>query len=530
MNHPLHEMALHSDEPSTVTAKVFTLYLQVMDRLPHRLLLKDTHSVYIACNQRYADDFGLCKEQMAGRTDLNFFPAELAARYRADDRLIMASGKEHLYEEPYEQDGQTFWVETIKFALYDDHNKVIGIAAMFRDVTERRQNLEALRRQTWALQAMSACNQALVKSSSSAHLLHQVCEAMVQRDRYSLATLYRVDTRSTSPAIHLITSAGVARQCTSGLEKSWQAELPDCNPIISCARSGQVVILSHLRSSSGCTASQPDAHCGLSSVIALPLRLDETSMGVIAVFAPVDDAFGPEEEQLFIELVDNLQFGLESRRTKEAYEASLRRSAEQSKVMEKAMEDALAAIAAVLEQRDPYTAGHQTHVAELAMLIGRELGLEQERLHGLYLSAIVHDLGKIQIPAEILTKPARLNEAEFNLIKQHPEVGYRILRHIHFPWPIADIIRQHHECLDGSGYPQGLQGDDILLEARILSVADIVESMSSDRPYRPALGTEVALNQIRQMSGSKLDPKVVEACIRVVERGDFTPNLMCLAE
>ncbi|PPC78664.1 hypothetical protein C4K68_03930 [Pokkaliibacter plantistimulans] len=530
MNQRIQPADQVSESAAPAIPDVFSLYLQATDRLPHRLLLKDTHSVYIACNQRYADDFGLCKEQMAGRTDLDFFPAELAARYRADDRLIMASGREHSYEEPYEKDGQTFWVETIKFALYDSGQKVIGIAAMFKDVTERRQNLDALQRQTWALQAMSACNQALVKSASNAHLLQQVCQAMVQRDRYSLAVIYRVDMHATAPAIRLITSAGIARQCTASLEKNWQSALPDCNPIFSCAQTGSVIIDSHLQGASNCGPVTTESRCGLGSVIALPLRLDDGATGVIAVFAPVEDAFGPDEEHLFIELIDNLQFGIESRRTKEAYEASLRQSAQQSRAMEKAMEDALAAIAAVLEQRDPYTAGHQTHVAELAVQIGKELGLEEERLHGLYLGAIVHDLGKIQIPAEILTKPARLNEAEFNLIKQHPEVGYRILQHIQFPWPIADMIRQHHECLDGSGYPQGLQGDEILLEARILSVADIVESMSSDRPYRPALGTDIALNQIRQMSGSKLDPRVVDACIRIVERGEFQPNLMSFAE
>lgn len=207
-------------------------------------------------------------------------------------------------------------------------------------------------------------------------------------------------------------------------------------------------------------------------------------------------------------------------------EAAIRARAAQLGKLEKALEDTLEALAAVLEQRDPYTAGHQKHVGLLAVLIGRELGFDQGRLHALRLACIVHDLGKIQVPVEILTKPARLNAAEFALVKQHPLVGYNILKTIDFPWPIADIVVQHHESLDGSGYPYGLKGDQILPEARVLTVADIVESMSSDRPYRAALGIDAAIAEITRLRDSKLDADVVDACVRVLRRGEFSPNLL----
>lgn len=209
-------------------------------------------------------------------------------------------------------------------------------------------------------------------------------------------------------------------------------------------------------------------------------------------------------------------------------EAATRDRAAQASKLEKALEDTLAALAAVLEQRDPYTAGHQKHVSMLAVLIGRELGFDQGRLHALSLASIVHDLGKIQVPVEILTKPARLSVAEFALVKQHPLVGYNILKTIDFPWPIADIVVQHHEALDGTGYPYGLKGEQILPEARVLTVADIVESMSSDRPYRAALGIDVAIAEIIRLRGSKLDSEVVDACVRVLQRGEFSPNLLGL--
>lgn len=154
------------------------------------------------------------------------------------------------------------------------------------------------------------------------------------------------------------------------------------------------------------------------------------------------------------------------------------------------------------------------------------MGLSPDRLEALNLAAIVHDIGKIEVPVEILTKPARLSRAEFALIKHHPEVGYQLLSRIDFPWPIADIIRQHHEYLDGSGYPRGLKGDEILTEARILTVADIVDSISSDRPYRPALGVEAAIEEIIRLKGIRLDPAVVDACLAVLARTRLEPHRM----
>ena len=161
-----------------------------------------------------------------------------------------------------------------------------------------------------------------------------------------------------------------------------------------------------------------------------------------------------------------------------------------------ALVDFIAAIASALEMRDPYTAGHQRNVATLATAIAAELELPQEEIDGLHLACVVHDLGKLFIPAEILSKPGRLNDLEFGLIRQHPQTGYEILKGIDFPWPIAQYVLQHHERLDGGGYPSGLKGEEILLGARILTVADVVEAMTSHRPYRPGLGIDAALEEI----------------------------------
>jgi PAS domain S-box-containing protein/putative nucleotidyltransferase with HDIG domain len=178
----------------------------------------------------------------------------------------------------------------------------------------------------------------------------------------------------------------------------------------------------------------------------------------------------------------------------------------------------------LVEKRDPYTAGHEKRVALIAVAIGTELGLDAHRIEGLRVGGYVHDIGKIIVPAEILSKPGHLSAAEYELIKGHPQAGYDILKNVDFPWPVADIAYQHHERMDGSGYPRGLKGEEILLEARITTVADVVEAMSSHRPYRPGIGIEQGLAEIERGSGIHYDPVVVAACLRLFrEKGYKLP-------
>ena len=180
------------------------------------------------------------------------------------------------------------------------------------------------------------------------------------------------------------------------------------------------------------------------------------------------------------------------------------------------------AIASIVEMRDPYTAGHQARVADLAAAIARQMELPDEQVHGIHLAGTVHDLGKINIPAEILSKPGKITEIEHSLIKIHPQAGYDILKDINFPWPIAQMVLQHHERLDGSGYPQELRGEAILLGARILSVADVVEAMSSHRPYRAGLGVDVALEEITKQRGIHFDANVVDACLALFREQGYS--------
>lgn len=177
--------------------------------------------------------------------------------------------------------------------------------------------------------------------------------------------------------------------------------------------------------------------------------------------------------------------------------------------------DSVAMLAAIVEMRDPYTAGHQRRVAEISVAIAKIMQLTQTQIEGIQLAGVVHDVGKIQIPSEILVKPSQLSDIEFELIKTHAQNGYELLKTVDYPWPIAQIVLQHHERLDGSGYPYGLKADQILLEAKVIMVADVVESMASHRPYRPGLGIEAALKEIEARRGTAYDPAVVDACCKL---------------
>jgi PAS domain S-box-containing protein/putative nucleotidyltransferase with HDIG domain len=183
--------------------------------------------------------------------------------------------------------------------------------------------------------------------------------------------------------------------------------------------------------------------------------------------------------------------------------------------LQKTIKEIIEAMAYIGEVRDPYTAGHQRRVAHLSYDIAKSMGLQDEKFEGLTMAAFVHDIGKILVPSDILSKPGKLTKPEFDMLKDHTRVGYEILKTIEFPWPIAKIVLQHHERMNGSGYPGGLSGDQIIIEARILAVADVVEAMSSHRPYRPALGIDKALEEINLNRGTLYDSEVVDACVRL---------------
>ncbi len=181
----------------------------------------------------------------------------------------------------------------------------------------------------------------------------------------------------------------------------------------------------------------------------------------------------------------------------------------------------ISAISLTIESRDLYISGHQQRVTDIACNIAKEMKLDEENIEGIKMAGLIHDIGKIYIPTEILSKQGKLTSAEFDMIKTHPQVGYNILKDIEFPWPIAQIIYQHHERINGSGYPQGLTGEKILIEAKIIAVADVVEAISSDRPYRPSLGLDKALAEIEMNKGILYDSLITDVCIKIFKEKGY---------
>jgi putative nucleotidyltransferase with HDIG domain len=212
-----------------------------------------------------------------------------------------------------------------------------------------------------------------------------------------------------------------------------------------------------------------------------------------------------------------IRYAIERKNTEQELKQSLEK-------FTRALSGTVKAMAMTVEIRDPYTAGHQRRGADLAYAIAKEMNLAPERVEGVRLAGMIHDIGKISIPAEILSKPSLLSNLELSLIKTHPQSGYDILKEIDFPWPIAKTVLQHHERINGSGYPAGLKNDDILLEAKVIAVADVVEAIASHRPYRPAFGIQKAIDEITRNQGILYDPEVVRNCLLLFEVKKYSFN------
>jgi PAS domain S-box-containing protein len=391
------------------------------------------------------------------------------------------------------------------------------VQSITRDISERKRAEEALRHSNRALKTLSAANLALVRAMSEDELLQAVTDIIVEKGGYRLAV---VSFAEDDPGKSLTSRAWAGNESPSywiqGL--SWADNEQGQLPISRTIRNGTTQICHDIASDPSFAHLRDAARAhGYRANITLPLSNDGKVFGGLSIYASDTDAFDDEEVRLLEELANDLAYGIVTLRTRVERER-------QAKFLRQSLEQFIQAIAFTVEARDPYTAGHQRRVSELATMIARNMGLPDEQVVGIQLAGAIHDLGKIRVPAEILSKPGRLSPIEFELIKTHAQAGYDILKDVAFPWPIADIIFQHHERLDGSGYPQGLKDHQILLESKIMAVADVVEAMSSHRPYRPSLGIDAALEQILSNSSTYYAPEVVDVCVKLFrERGYQVP-------
>lgn len=390
--------------------------------------------------------------------------------------------------------------------LMDAHRQLeVRVNERTSELLEANTDLQRLNR---ALLTISSCNEVLIHASDESKLLDEMCRIIVETAGYKMAWVgfARHDEDKT---VQPITHAGYEAGYMERAQVTWADNERGSGPSGTAIRTQKpVVIRDALADPSYLPWRDNSIRLGYRSILSLPLVSRDQVLGVLNIYSANTDDFSPEEIELLDQLSDDLAFGIVGLRISKLQEQSTER-------LLHSLEGTITAMAATVEMRDPYTAGHQRRVAALARDIARQMELPDEDIHGIYLAAVIHDLGKIGIPAEILAKPGKLNKLEYEIIQAHPQKGYDILKPIDFPWPIAQMVYQHHEHLDGSGYPNGLKEKEILLGARIIAVADTVEAMSSHRPYRPGFGIGAALDEIERTRGMWYDSAVVDACLKL---------------
>lgn len=440
----------------------------VVENIPAMVFLKRADDLrFELFNLAGENLLGYSREQLLGKNAYDLFPKPQADFFTQKDRDVLDSHRlMDIPEEPIKTaDGEEKWLHTFKVGLYDETNRPAYLLGISLDITDRK----------LAKDRLKASESKLAEAQRMAHLGHWELELSTNRIQCS-DEVYRM--------------FELEPQRFAG---TYQALLETVHP-------EDRAMVDAIRRK----ALQQRTPYQFEHRLLLP------DGRVKYLHEKCETAFDPSGQAV------RTLCTVQDVTTLTEAERALR---EHQKTLEQTLEGTIHTVSMAVEVRDPYTAGHQRRVAELADRIAQQLGLEAERVHGVRLGAMIHDIGKIGVPAEILSKPSRLTPAEIQVIREHASIGYNILKDVQFPWPIADIAHQHHELLDGSGYPNGLKGEEILLEARIVAVADVVESMSSHRPYRPSLGMDAALEKIVQNRGIHYDAQVVDACLAVLESG-----------
>jgi putative nucleotidyltransferase with HDIG domain len=381
-----------------------------------------------------------------------------------------------------------------------------------------------LEKRGWALSALSEAAASLARADSTDLLVQEVCAAIASQGPYVLAWVGEAE-NDEKKSVKVIGAYGSALEYVKDIQLSWSEFEPSgLGPGGTCIRSGIPSVVIDSESDEGFLVWRERARqFGIRSAVGCPIPDGANHpYGVLLVYSKVPNAFGPAEVQLFSSLAQEIGFGLRSIERQHKLDDQIHERELVQERLAASLRATIEAMSKTMEWRDPYTAGHQKRVAFIAMAIAKKLGWSNERIQSLYMAGMVHDIGKVAVPSEILTKPTHLTDLEMQMVQGHVESGYQILKDIPFPWPIAEMVRQHHERLDGSGYPRALKGDEICIEARILAVADTIEAMATHRPYRPARGLLAAMEEVRAEAGTKLDTKVVNAAFELMNpQGDL---------
>ena len=403
------------------------------------------------------------------------------------------------------------------------------IQCNIRDITARKQTESDLilsQRQSekrhWAVLAYGQAAMALFHANTEADLIKNVCKAIAEQPPYPMAWVGLAE-HDVNKTIRVAGVAGTAKAYTDGIMVSWSADTAyGRGPTGQCVRSGKSILISDtLKNEHFQIWVERANQYGIRCCIATPISDGSKTIGALMVYAKIPNAFNESEVHLFENLSEEIGYGLQAIMHRQQLIAEIKEHEATQNQLYASLDSTIEAMSKTLEFRDPYTAGHQNRVAKIAVAIGQEMGLNADKLKGIHLGSMVHDIGKVAIPSEILTKPTQLTALEMQMIRLHAEASYDILKKIPFTWPIAEMAYQHHERLDGSGYPKGLKADQIIFEAKILAVADTVEAMSAHRPYRAAIGLDAALKVIQAGRGTLFDETIVDACLRLFKEKNY---------
>jgi PAS domain S-box-containing protein/putative nucleotidyltransferase with HDIG domain len=479
------------------------------DAIGDAVCLLDRESRVIQCNQAMADLVAKPFSEIVGRHCWEVVHMTTGPIDGCPVVRMKQSGKRETLTLPF---GDR-WLHGIADPILNEIGEVTGGVHIIADITEYQRATEKIKDLNSLLYAIKEINEALLRVKNEKELFQQTCDLLkgVPYVRFAWVGLVQPDSFEVKP----VAWAGVEEGYLSVIKVNWDDSPFGSGPIGVAFRTGQPFIRRNIETDNQSNLWREEAlKRGYKSSIALPLIHDNEVIGVLKVYSGKTDAFGSEETAFLNQVAGDIAVGVRSLRLEQELVASLIKS-------EVMLIQTIEAITFMAELRDPYTAGHQQGVTRLACTLAREMGLADARIEGIRVAGLLHDIGKIIVPAEILSKPGRLNEYEFRIIKNHSQAGYDILKKIDFPWPVAEMIIQHHERLNGSGYPSGLADGNILLESRILAVADVVEAMAAHRPYRPALGIDKALEEISKNKGLLYDPEVVDACLRLFNEKKF---------
>lgn len=425
------------------------------------------------------------------------------------------------------KDGRCKFVLERCETTYDANGIALRSTGTMQDITERKLAETALAHANRGLQALCSVNRELVHATDEAELLKSICRVIVEQKGYQMAWVCYVQD-DVAKSVKMMASAGDEPEChLAKMQASWAEDAFGAGLCGRAVRTGKTQLLKDLMARNQQIVMGQAEHAGHGCIASITLPLKDKTGAVFGILNvhTLEDVFTDREIELLEDMARDLAFGVRTTRMRLERDLVIEQNKGHLAQLHANLEETIVAISKAVEARDPYTGGHQRRVAELACAIAKVLGLEADRIVGIRMGATIHDIGKIKVPAEILTKPVRLSEIEFMLIKEHARVGSEILGDIHFPWPVKDIAYQHHERVDGSGYPQGLKGEEICFEARIVAVADVIEALSSHRPYRPGQGVEVALEEIRKNRGIFYDAQVVDACLALFAGGYQLPQV-----